>query len=149
MTDSTRCFIWNVRGLNGCARRGTVREFILHHRPSFVCLLETKIANFCNVLAVETLGPSFDYVVLPALNVAGGQLFGWLRDCWVVNVIQIGAFSISVRVNAVGSQDNWLITAVYGPQEDADKVAFLCELTQFRSNNHGPWMVCGDFNMIY
>lgn len=28
-------------------------------------------------------------------------------------------------------------------------MAFLDELMQFSSANPGPWMVCGDFNMIY
>jgi hypothetical protein len=87
--------------------------------------------------------------ILPHLACDGGVLFAWVRDSWVVTVIEVGVFSISVRLRAVGSQDHGLITAVYGPQEDADKIAFLAELTQFRSNNQGPWMICGDFNMIY
>jgi hypothetical protein len=131
MSDSAKCFVWNVRGLNGCARRSVVRDLLILHRPSLVCLQQTKIADFCNVLTNETLGPAFDYAVLPAINAAGGLLFAWVRDSWVVTVIEVGVFSISVCLRAVGSQDHWLITAVYGPQEDADKITFLAELTQF------------------
>lgn len=64
-------------------------------------------------------------------------------------VVATGRFSISASLCAVGSQDAWLITVVYGPQSEQDKVAFLDELLQFRSTNPGPWMICGDFNMIY
>lgn len=42
----------------------------------------------------------------------------------------------------------WL-TAVYGPQNEADKCAFLQELRSIRQHRIGPWMLCGDFNMIY
>ncbi|XP_066373173.1 uncharacterized protein [Miscanthus floridulus] len=36
-----------------------------------------------------------------------------------------------------------------GPQADQDKVEFLEELLHFRNSAAGPWMLCGDFNMIY
>lgn len=143
------CFMWNVRGLNGRARRSVVREFLLQHLPTLVCLQETKISNFCTNHALETLGNMFDYVVLSAVNVSGGILLGWHRDAWAAVVLATGRFSISASLSAVGSQEHWLITVVYGPQSDQDKAAFLDELTQFRSANPGPWMVCGDFNMIY
>jgi endonuclease/exonuclease/phosphatase family metal-dependent hydrolase len=38
---------------------------------------------------------------------------------------------------------------VYGPQEDTDKIAFLAELQAVRAAHAGPWVLCGDFNMIY
>lgn len=38
---------------------------------------------------------------------------------------------------------------VYGPQADHDKVQFLDELLQFRASVTGPWLLCGDINMIY
>ena len=37
---------------------------------------------------------------------------------------------------------------VYGPQEDAEKILFLEELTARRQLCSGPWIVIGDFNMI-
>ena len=41
------------------------------------------------------------------------------------------------------------MTCVYGPQEEADKIAFLAELRGIRATHPGPWALCGDFNMIY
>jgi endonuclease/exonuclease/phosphatase family metal-dependent hydrolase len=38
---------------------------------------------------------------------------------------------------------------VYGPQEEPDKIAFLAELREVRDARQGPWVVCGDFNLIY
>jgi hypothetical protein len=46
---------------------------------------------------------------------------------------------------------NWWFTGVYvyGPQQDAEKVAFLEELREVRFLCTGPWLLVGDFNMIY
>lgn len=51
----------------------------------------------------------------------------------------------------VSTPDNtpWWITTVYGPQEDAKKIAFLQEIRDLRAGCPGPWMICGDFNLIY
>jgi hypothetical protein len=42
------------------------------------------------------------------------------------------------------------MTTVYGPTNDSQKPLFLHELNQLRQAKVGlPWLVCGDFNMIY
>jgi len=38
---------------------------------------------------------------------------------------------------------------VYGPQEDEEKVLFLQELRNIRGLCNGPWLLAGDFNLIY
>jgi endonuclease/exonuclease/phosphatase family metal-dependent hydrolase len=43
----------------------------------------------------------------------------------------------------------WWLTNVYGPTNHADKDEFMQELRNVRSVIQGPWMLCGDFNMIY
>jgi endonuclease/exonuclease/phosphatase family metal-dependent hydrolase len=43
----------------------------------------------------------------------------------------------------------WWITVVYGPQLFIDKVGFLAELLRCKDSCFGPWLICGDFNMIY
>lgn len=42
-----------------------------------------------------------------------------------------------------------MVTGVYGPQEDEEKVLFLQELRDVRALCSGPWLVAGDFNLIY
>ena len=64
---NSSCFIWNVRGLNGRARRGVVRAFLLQHRASIVCLQETKLSVIPAGTACELLGPSFDYDFVPSI----------------------------------------------------------------------------------
>lgn len=38
---------------------------------------------------------------------------------------------------------------VYGPHHDAEKISFLNEIREVRSLCVSPWMMAGDFNMIY
>lgn len=149
MSYGQNCFVWNVRGLNECARRNVVREFLLLEKPALVCLQETKLSAICNELANEILGQGFDYDFVPSVGASGGILLGWRRDRWVASDIAKGRFTLSARVKEVGSADDWWLTVVYGPQLDVDKVEFLAELLRFRSVSPGPWFLCGDFNMIY
>jgi exonuclease III len=55
------CFIWNVWELNGRAHRNVIREFLVQERATLVCIQETKLSTVCNSLAIEILGPAFDY----------------------------------------------------------------------------------------
>lgn len=48
-----------------------------------------------------------------------------------------------------GTRTPWWLSVVYGPQQDADKIAFLQELRDIRADCAAPWMICGDFNLIY
>lgn len=41
------------------------------------------------------------------------------------------------------------ISVVHGPSCDADKPAFLSELHELHSIRSGPWLLTGDFNLIY
>lgn len=44
---------------------------------------------------------------------------------------------------------NWWFTDVYGPKSDEDKLLILQELWDVRALCVGPWLVGGDFNLIY
>lgn len=149
MSSNLSCFVWNVRGLNGRARRSIVREFLVQQWATVVCLQETKVSTISSAWANEILGCTFDYDFVPAVNVSGGILLGWHRDHWVAFGVVKGRNSISARLTPVGPMVPWWITVVYGPQYDDEKVEFLDELLHFRETSPGPWLVCGDFNMIY
>jgi len=43
--------------------------------------------------------------------------------------------------------DIWHV--VYGPQNDQEKIAFLQEITDLRQHIRTPWLIIGDFNLIY
>ena len=89
---------------------------------------------------------------MPASSTHGGILVaGQCSDVAFTEVL-IGCFSVTVAVKPLSAtgeaQDNWWLTAVYGPQEDGDKLIFLEELEAIRDAAPGPWAVIGDFNLI-
>jgi uncharacterized protein (DUF1778 family) len=43
----------------------------------------------------------------------------------------------------------WWLTIVYGPSQEAEKSTFLIELHELWQVRSGPWMLAGDFNLIY
>lgn len=109
-----------------------------------------KASTLTAAWANELLGTVFDYDFVPAINnVSGGILLAWHKDHWTADGVAKGRHSLSARLTQVGSLAPWRITVVYGPQQDHEKVEFLNELLQFREGSQGPWLICGDFNMIY
>lgn len=38
---------------------------------------------------------------------------------------------------------------MFGPQDDSKKVQFMQELREIRATCQGPWLLMGDFNLIY
>ena len=151
--DNTTILSWNVRGLNARARQDCVRTLVGDIRPTIVCLQETKLDVIPQSTVFSLLGVSFsEFAYLPASSTHGGILVaGQCSDVAFTEVL-IGCFSVTVAVKPLSAtceaQDSWWLTAVYGPQEDGDKLIFLEELEAICDAAPGPWAVIGDFNLI-
>lgn len=143
--------VWNARGLNSRARRTAVRDIIVQERVSVVCLQETKVDYFPVTWIFELMGRDFDYCCLPSIGVSGGIIIGWRTDSWRGANPRIAAFSVSVLLSPVDGADvgDFWLTSVYGPADHALREGFLRELEDLASTCAGPWLICGDFNLIY
>jgi exonuclease III len=147
--DLSNFLIWNVRGLNRKARRDVVRVMVASSRPELVCLQEMKKAAISRRMVLSMLGADFDeFIVLPVEGTRGGILLAWKGSvCQHLNS-RIDRFSISAQFVREGGVQ-WWFTGVYGPQTDALKLQFLQELHLVRQDSAGPWVLGGDFNLIY
>jgi exonuclease III len=126
-----------------------IRELIKAEHISFVCLQETKRDVISDFDLLQIVGLSFDYFYLPARHTHGGILVAWRSSAWVISNTLMRQFSVSARVfHASGGPKCWL-ASVYGPANDVDKSAFLEELHELQQIRLVPWLICGDFNMIY
>jgi exonuclease III len=141
--------VWNVRGLNAKSHRDALRSLVDVERPSIVCVQETKLSVIDDFIVMQILGTGFDYVSLPADGTRGGVLVAWRSSLWSGCSFSVRRFSISVRLAPFTGGDEWWLTSVYGPATDLLKPVFLAELHDLRQVRTGPWLLCGDFNMIY
>jgi hypothetical protein len=98
---------------------------------------------------VQYLGNGFDYFALPADETRGGIFLAWHTDVWSVSSTSAWDFSVSARVAPVARGDQWWITLVYGAASEDLKPNFLTELHDPRQVRDDPWLLIGDFNMIY
>ena len=59
-----------------------------------------------------------------------------------------GTFSVSALITDLCCNSPWLLTGVYGPQSDEDKLNFLNEIRHIKALAPSEWVVLGDFNLI-
>jgi exonuclease III len=148
--DPANILVWNIRGLNSVARQDSVvRVLVDSTKADIVCLQETKMEMIGPRLLLSMLGSSFsNYTYLPSVGVSEGILMCWKDRIGAALATRVDAFSVSVQFASVDGTP-WWMTCVYGPQSTADKLLFLQEIRGIRAHCMGPWMVAGDFNLIY
>ena len=148
--DPSRILVWNVRGLNSQARQDEVIVIVDSSKIDVVCLQETKMAEVSRQCILSMLGVEFDnnFTFLPSLGASGGILIAWRARLGVVNSSRVDTFSSSVQFSS-SDGTSWWLTCVYGPQGNQEKIQFLQELRDIRTVCTGPWLVAGDFNLIY
>jgi hypothetical protein len=116
-----------------------MRSLVTTTDASVVCLQETKLADVTHAIVMETLGADFDaYFCFPAYDTRGGIIVAWISRLVQLHSAHIDTNSVTAWVAPPGGAPNWWLTCVYGPQEDADKIAFLGELRTVHSTRPGP-----------
>jgi exonuclease III len=82
--DSENIVVWNVRGLNGRARRDVVASSVQQERSSLLCVQETKSAVIDDDLIHSMLGTGFLYDYIPAVGTCGSIMVAWRTSIWSV-----------------------------------------------------------------
>jgi exonuclease III len=114
-----------------------------------VCLQETKMQYIARSTLVSVLGSEFtEYVFLPSDGASGGILVAWKNHLRYTDASRVDNHSVSIQFHKQEG-GTWWLTCVYGPQGDEEKISFLQELRNVREGCNGPWVVAGDFNLIY
>jgi hypothetical protein len=108
------------------------------------------LSNITASLARETLGSFLDsYIELGAQGTRGGILLAWDKDMISVSNTVNRSFTISAMVQVLSNSPPFLLATCYVPSEDSRKEEFLAELTSIKPITNVPWLIIGDFNLIY
>jgi exonuclease III len=150
LMDCGNLKFWNVHDLNSRARRAFVADIVSQERVFVVCLQATKLSIIDDWVIVNLFGSGFGYYFVPAADTRGGILIVWRSDSWSGSHVHKLSHSLTIKLTSVGRTSmQWWLSVVYGPQSGHDKGAFLSQLHGLRSAHLGPWLVRGDFNLIY
>jgi hypothetical protein len=141
--------VCNVRGLHVGTLWHALRDLVAAQRISLVCIQEAKLDVISDYDVIQLLGIGFEYAYLLAVHTHGGILVAWRTSVWVASGLSTETFSVSVWLRRVDDGSEWLLTSVYGPILDSNKDTFLAELHELRQVRSGPWIINGDFNLIY
>jgi exonuclease III len=127
-----------------------VRDMILAARPIIMCLQETKLATITLQDAASILGPRLRaYEYLPTHETRGGVLQEWDSDRITTSNLSLKTHSLSMEITVRWLNIRFLLTNVYGPVDDDEKHIFLTELRSIKPPPATPWIMLGDFNLIY
>jgi exonuclease III len=150
MNQSLSVINWNVRGLNAPVRREAVRDMVQAARPLVVCLQETKLTIITPQMVAETFGSSFDaHAYLSAQGTRGGILLGWQTKYVDGSNLELKASSLTIQIKPKWLSSMFRLTTAYEPTKDEAKQGFLNELQSLKPAEDVPWIVIGDFNLIY
>lgn len=144
-----RILSWNVRGLNSRERRRRIRSSLKKWRVDIVALQESKIECMSREMVRDLWPGNFiDWVSLEARGTAGGIIMLWDRR--VVSKIDEtkGVFSISCFFKNVVDGFEWVLSGVYGPNEDSLRGSLWAELEEVKIKWVDPWCITGDFNVV-
>jgi exonuclease III len=152
-TPSIDLISWNVRGLNQQARRDAVHQLLAATTCNIACLQESKLSQVCQHDAAYLGGYRLrNFAYKPASgpsHTRGGIIVLW-NDMRVASTnVSIGEYHLTMQVQLLEFDTNFLLTVVYGPSRRADKPAFLREIKSLKPQAGTRWLITGDFNLIY
>ncbi|XP_058076384.1 uncharacterized protein LOC131224965 [Magnolia sinica] len=144
-----RILSWNVRGLGPKQKRCLIKDSISRRDPDVLCLREIKIPLFKDSLLTSLWkAKDINWATLNALGTSGGIVVVWKSSKWDLVSSAIGSFSVSVILQDKSSTFSYLISVVYGPNDDHIRVDFWEELSNIKQSFSGPYCFVGDFNVI-
>jgi exonuclease III len=96
--DPSNVLFWNVRGLNGAARRVAVRKLVSSSKVDVVCLQETKMEDISRITMLQMLGPAFgSFMFLPSVGASGGILMACHERLGCLGNFRIDTHSVSIQ----------------------------------------------------
>ncbi|XP_074293375.1 uncharacterized protein LOC141620389 [Silene latifolia] len=144
--DSIGC--WNVRGINGINKQQDVRKFLHQNNIRLYGLVETKIKLQDFTAVLNNLGSHWSGVNNNSYHNGGRVWIIWSSQVFTVTTLLMNAQVITVKVTEIATGDVFILSVVYGFNEDTERGDLWAHLKLIKDTYSGPWGVCGDFNNV-
>ncbi|KAJ9556364.1 hypothetical protein OSB04_010978 [Centaurea solstitialis] len=138
---------WNLNGMGKEVKRNWIKEAMLSHKLSFLCLQETKMAINSVGLVHSVWGKSnLEYVALDSIGNSSGILTVWDGDLFQLQNSSKMEGYVKVFGLWRGNNSNLGVINVYAPQGVTRKKALWENIAkELQSEPEAAWVVCGDF----
>lgn len=144
----TTFFAWNIRGFNLPRKQRALRSWIQAEKPSFGCLVETRVQkdNYqrCMVAAIPTWNSLTNYAYHPL-----GTIWVFWNDQVVVTHLHMSAQVITCAIQILSTGEQFICSAVYAFNIAANKMSLWEELRGAKAaydHLNLPWILIGDCN---
>ncbi|XP_074304759.1 uncharacterized protein LOC141639570 [Silene latifolia] len=94
------------------------------------------------------LGPHWEGINNNEFHHGGRVWVIWDPQVFRIVLLAKNAQVITVQVTEVNSGDLFILSVVYGSNDDGERLELWNHLKDMKRNYHGPWGVCGDFNNV-
>lgn len=140
---------WNIRGINSENKWLAIKQKLEESAAGILCLQETKRENFDLAYINKFCPRRFNkFEFLPSIGASGGILIAWNEGLFKGELLFSNKFSLSVKFTCNSSAHTWILTNIYGPCEQTDKIEFLNWFSNIRMPPDEDWILMGDFNFI-
>ena len=141
---------WNVRGLGRPSKRFLVKNFLDLHNTDICCIQESKFVEV-NTSTWRSFGERWldCFSFSPTQEMPVGMIIGWRGSMFKRILVHSSPFCLIVEFTNSHDQCTWLCTTVYRPNSKSIKPEFRREIRDIKADKSLPWVIYGDFNMIF
>lgn len=137
---------WNCRGLSARDTSDYIFKLIRIHKPSLVCLVETR-ANSGRIDRFRFKIPrSWHWAAIEADGYSGGIFILWNKSLGHVTPIVASRRALHIVISSSVFK-NCVISIVYNSTFSRKQCLLWNELSKI-SKLHLPWLIIGDFNAV-
>ena len=142
---------WNVRGLGDETKCAAILSELISINPHCALLQESKLNDINDRKLNSFLPRSLDQrIFLPANGSAGGTISAFNKNYFslISHSHSHHTYATSTQLTSLAHPLPFVITNIYAPSNRNLKQAFLNELDLIKEDDHTPWLIVGDFNLI-
>lgn len=110
---------------------------------------KSNLTHAENKIGIKQPGKTSIHAIQTYMLIGAVILLAWNKDVITVTNPISRTFTISAIISVASNSTPFLLTTCYGPSDDRRKDEFLAELQTIKPAGAIPWMIIGDFNLIY